>query len=62
MSLTDVALACKKAENGFVGAQSGIMDQYIACCGVKGHALVIDTRGAPIKCKSPSPVLLMTNV
>ena len=44
MSLTDVALACKKAENGFVGAQSGIMDQYIACCGVKGHALVIDTR------------------
>jgi galactokinase len=42
--LTDVALACKKAENGFVGAQSGIMDQYIACCGVKDHALVIDTR------------------
>ncbi len=44
MALTDVALACKKAENGFVGAQSGIMDQYIACCGVKDHALVIDTR------------------
>jgi galactokinase len=44
MPLTDVALACKKAENGFVGAQSGIMDQYIACCGIEGHALVIDTR------------------
>src|SRR6201996_4353228 len=44
MALIDVALACKKAENGFVGAQSGIMDQYIACCGVKDHALVIDTR------------------
>jgi galactokinase len=44
MSLTEVALACKRAENGFVGAQSGIMDQYIACCGVKDHALVIDTR------------------
>ena len=44
MALVDVALACKKAENGFVGAQSGIMDQYIACCGVKDHALVIDTR------------------
>jgi galactokinase len=44
MALTDVALACKRAENGFVGAQSGIMDQYIACCGVKDHALVIDTR------------------
>jgi galactokinase len=44
MPLKEVALACKKAENGFVGAQSGIMDQYIACCGVKNHALVIDTR------------------
>ena len=44
MPLTEIALACKKAENEFVGAQSGIMDQYIACCGVKGHALVIDTR------------------
>lgn len=44
MALTDIALVCKKAENGFVGAQSGIMDQYIACCGVKDHALVIDTR------------------
>jgi galactokinase len=44
MPLVEIALACKRAENGFVGAQSGIMDQYIACCGVKGHALVIDTR------------------
>ncbi|MCU1312291.1 MAG: galK [Acidobacteriaceae bacterium] len=44
MSRTDIALACKRAENGFVGAQSGIMDQYIACCGVKDHALMIDTR------------------
>jgi galactokinase len=44
MPLTEIALACKRAENGFVGAQSGIMDQYIACCGVKDHALVIDTR------------------
>ena len=44
MPLTQIALACKRAENGFVGAQSGIMDQYIACCGVKDHALMIDTR------------------
>ena len=44
MAPIDIALACKRAENGFVGAQSGIMDQYIACCGVKDHALVIDTR------------------
>jgi galactokinase len=44
MPRTEIALACKRAENGFVGAQSGIMDQYIACCGVKDHALMIDTR------------------
>ncbi len=44
LPLTDIALACKRAENGYVGAQSGIMDQYIACCGVKDHALRIDTR------------------
>ncbi len=39
-----VALACQKAENDFVGAPCGIMDQYIAACGVKGNALAIDTR------------------
>jgi galactokinase len=44
MPRIEIALACKRAENGFVGAQSGIMDQYIACCGVKDHALMIDTR------------------
>ena len=42
--LTEIALACKRAENGYVGAQSGIMDQYIACHGERDHALVIDTR------------------
>jgi galactokinase len=44
MPLLEIALTCQRAENGFVGAQSGIMDQYIACCGVKDHALMIDTR------------------
>jgi galactokinase len=44
LPLTDIALACKRAENGYVGAQSGIMDQYIACHGKRDHALVIDTR------------------
>jgi galactokinase len=44
MPLTQIALACQRAENGFVGAQSGIMDQFIACHGMKDHALLIDTR------------------
>ncbi len=44
MPLTEIAVVCRRAENGYVGAQSGIMDQYIACHGVAGHALLIDTR------------------
>lgn len=39
-----VALACQKAENDFVGAPCGIMDQFVSACGVKGNALAIDTR------------------
>ena len=44
MPQPQVALACQKAENDFVGAPCGIMDQYIAACGVKDNALAIDTR------------------
>jgi galactokinase len=39
-----VALACQRAENAFVGAQSGIMDQFIACAGEQDHALMLDCR------------------
>jgi galactokinase len=39
-----IALACQRAENAFVGAPCGIMDQYISACGVRGNALAIDTR------------------
>ncbi len=44
MPRPEVALACQKAENDFVGAPCGIMDQFISACGVKGNALAIDTR------------------
>lgn len=40
----DVARWCQRAENEFVGARCGIMDQYIACLGQRGHALLIDCR------------------
>lgn len=40
----EVARWCQRAENEFVGARCGIMDQYIACLGRAGHALVIDCR------------------
>lgn len=39
-----LALACQKAENGFVGANTGIMDQFISAMGQSDAALLIDTR------------------
>jgi len=39
-----LALAAQQAEHEFVGTLCGIMDQYIACLGEAGHALLIDCR------------------
>ena len=39
-----LASLCQRAENEFVGARCGIMDQFIACCGRAGHALLLDCR------------------
>ncbi len=44
MPRPQIALACQKAENDFVGAPCGIMDQFVSACGVKDNALAIDTR------------------
>ena len=35
---------CRRAENEFVGARVGIMDQFISGCGKEGHALMLDCR------------------
>jgi galactokinase len=40
----EVAYTGKRAENDFVGVQSGIMDQFVASLGVPGSALFIDCR------------------
>jgi galactokinase len=40
----EIAQLCQRAENDFVGMRCGVMDQYISCCGVAGHALLIDCR------------------
>ena len=40
----DLALAAQRAEQEFAGTQCGIMDQYIACLGIAGHALLVDCR------------------
>ena len=44
MAPEQVALLCQRAENGFVGAPSGIMDQTISVLGQEGHALLLHTR------------------
>ena len=41
---SQIALICQRAENNFVGARCGIMDQFIACNGRDGHALLLDCR------------------
>ena len=41
---TKLALLCQRAENEFVGARTGIMDEFISCHGRAGHALVLDCR------------------
>lgn len=39
-----MAIACRRAENGWVGVASGIMDQLVGACGEEGAALLIDCR------------------
>lgn len=39
-----LAKAAQRAENQFVGVNSGIMDQFISVLGVENHALFIDCR------------------
>ena len=63
LPLKEVALLCQRAENAFVGANVGIMDQYVACCGAADHAVMIDCRSldcilAPIP---PSVRLVICN-
>ncbi len=40
----EIALLCQRAENNFVGAPSGIMDQTVIVLAAEGHALLLNTR------------------
>ena len=42
--LQKVAQLCQRAENDYVGAPCGIMDQFVSCCGAADHALLLDCR------------------
>ncbi len=41
---TNLALLCQRAENEFVGARCGIMDQFVSSHGKRGQALLLDCR------------------
>jgi galactokinase len=44
LSLEKLATTCRKAENEYVGAKSGIMDQFIVAGGVAHRAMMLDCR------------------
>jgi len=48
-----LARLCQRAENEFVGANCGIMDQFISANGEENHALLIDCRDLSFR---PAPI------
>ncbi|MBA2274907.1 MAG: galactokinase [Actinobacteria bacterium] len=44
-----MAKICRRAENVYVGVQSGIMDQLASAAGRSGHALLIDCRDISVE-------------
>jgi galactokinase len=47
--LRELARLCQRAENQFVGARVGIMDQFATCFGRAGCALLLDCRSLDFK-------------
>lgn len=41
---TKIAMLCQRAENEFVGARVGIMDQFVCCNAQAAHVLLLDCR------------------
>ena len=44
LPLKELARLCQRAENEFVGARVGIMDQFASCFGSTNHAILLDCR------------------
>lgn len=51
----ELAKICHRAENEFVGARCGIMDQFISCCAMEGAALLLDCRSLESKAIAIDP-------
>jgi galactokinase len=57
---TKLTVLCQRAENEYVGARVGIMDQFVSCHGRAGHALLIDCRSLEYRAiRLPSNVSLV---
>ena len=60
LPLPELAKLCQRAENEFVGARCGIMDQFISCLGKADRALLLDCRSLDFKLvPMPSDVRLV---
>jgi galactokinase len=60
----ELAVLCQRAENGYVGVNSGIMDQYASLLCEEGEALLIDcrsleARGVPLDLRGAGLSLLV---
>jgi galactokinase len=44
LSGEELAVLCQRAEQNLVGLQCGVMDQFVAVFGRRGHALLVDCR------------------
>ncbi|HLV87613.1 MAG TPA: galactokinase [Candidatus Sulfotelmatobacter sp.] len=44
LPIPEIARLCQQAENNFVGARVGIMDQFVSCAGKRGNAILLDCR------------------
>ena len=49
VDLTALAKACQLAEHEFAGTRCGLMDQFVACHGRRGHAMLLDTRSLTVE-------------
>jgi galactokinase len=49
MAPTELARICQQAENDFVGAPTGVMDQMASMHGQAGHAVFLDTRSLSVE-------------
>ena len=48
LPMEKIATLCRRAENEYVGAKSGIMDQFVVTGGVAHRAMLLDCRSLDV--------------